>query len=523
MLKPKYLEQLPSNLIELYSQLEMDILDDMARRISTYDYYIPAAQWQYKKIIELGNYNSFITKALASRTGKTEKEIKRLMEEAAMETLSFDDAIYEGGGLKSPPLSASPALLDVLNAGIEKTNGLFKNLTRTTAGASARQFEYALDRAYLQIVSGAFNQNTAIRNAIKSLVRGGVSAVTYPQGRVDNLETAVRRAIVTGVNQTALKLQDARADEVGCDLVETTAHGGARPSHAEWQGRVFSRSGKSSKYPDFRQATRYGYGDGLGGWNCRHSYFPFFEGISPKAYSVAGLQDYEAKKYWYDGRKLTEYEASQIQRGIERNIRRWKREEVAMRAAGLPTEEAKAKVSKWQGEQRSLIEQTGLKRQSEREQIYSKSVVKSRESGIIKRNGMERKHREGYVEPMPKKQLRRITKNFQKNGGIMQMDNETDAYLASKDAEAITYDAHTILLRQNPGRASVFEELIHTAQYRNGENDGSYESRLHCEILAQEKLIKYKNAYRLSDAEVNQTRSALESYKKELREYLKKG
>ena len=78
-----------------------------------------------------------------------------------------------------------------------------------------------------------------------------MGAITYPSGHVDSLEVAVRRATITGVNQTCLKVQEARADELGVDLVETTAHAGARPSHAEWQGQIFSRSGKSSKYPDF--------------------------------------------------------------------------------------------------------------------------------------------------------------------------------------------------------------------------------------------------------------------------------
>ena len=129
----------------------------------------------------------------------------------------------------------------------------------------------------------------------------------------------------------------------------------------------------------------------------------------------------------------------------------------------------------------------------------------------------------GYIEPMPKKQLRRIVKAFTQNGGVIQMSSETDAYLDSKNAEAITYNAKTILLRRNPGRASVFEELIHTAQYRNGENDGSYESRLKCEIYAQKKLLKYKKAYKLTEAEIEQTKAALHSYEAELREYYQRG
>lgn len=101
------------------------------------------------------------------------------------------------------------------------------------------------------------------------------------------------------------------------------------------------------------------------------------------------------------------------------------------------------------------------------------------------------------------------------------MNDATDAYLKSKSAEAITYDAKTILLKQKPGRAAVFEELIHATQYRQGKNDGSYKQRLLCEIEAQKKLIKYQKAYKLTQAEVKQTEQALKSYRKELEDLLK--
>ena len=81
----------------------------------------------------------------------------------------------------------------------------------------------------------------------------------------------------------------------------------------------------------------------------------------------------------------------------------------------------------------------------------------------------------------------------------------------------------TILLKQNPGRASVFEELIHAHQYRTGKNDGSYLSRLNSEIDAQRKLLRHSTLFQLTQQEIEQTKSALKSYKNELEEYYKKG
>lgn len=136
---------------------------------------------------------------------------------------------------------------------------------------------------------------------------------------------------------------------------------------------------------------------------------------------------------------------------------------------------------------------------------------------------MFRKSRDEKTESMPKKQFQRIVKRFKSQGGMIQSDDETDQFLAGKHAEAITYNAETILIRQNPGRACVFEELIHTAQYRNGENDGSYVSRLQCEIDAQKKLLRNAAAYRLTASEIHQTQKALAAYQQELNEYLKNG
>lgn len=368
MLTPEYLQGMPDAMVSLYAQAEMDILADMARRINGFDLFIPSAQYQMQVLEEMGALRSDILTQLAKLTGKSRKELAAIMKEAGMKTLEEDEAIYQAAGLSSGKATVSPAVRATLEAGLKKTGGLFDNLTKTTANTATKQFERALDRAYMQVTSGAIDPASAIKGALKSLSKQGVAAIQYPSGHTDSIEVAVRRATITGVNQTCLKIQEARADEMGVDLVETTAHAGARPDHAVWQGQIFSRSGKSTKYPDFVQATGYGTGAGLGGWNCSHSFRPYIEGM-PRTYSKSLLNEYEVKNYTYNGEKLTEYEALQQQRHIERQIRRWKREEHAMKAAGLPSSEARAKVSAWNKRQADFLEQTGLKRQREREQV----------------------------------------------------------------------------------------------------------------------------------------------------------
>ncbi len=368
MLTPEYLQQVPDSMVKLYAGVEQDILADMARRINGFDMFIPSAQYQMQVLEEMGALREDIVAGLSSMTGKSQKELAAIMRDAGMEALGADEAVYKAAGLSSSLLSASPAVKEVLVAGLKKTNGLFTNLTKTIANTATKQFEGALDAAYMQISSGAIDPTTAVRTAIKTLAKDGVGAITYPSGKTDSIEVAVRRAVVTGVNQTCLQMQESRADEMGTDLVETTAHAGARPDHVPWQGEVFSRSGKSTKYPDFVQATGYGTGAGLGGWNCSHSFRPYIEGF-PRTYSKEMLEDYEAKKYEYNGQKMTEYEALQQQRNIERNIRRWKRENLAMEAAGQDATESAVKLTKWQSTQTDFLKQTGLKSQSARAEV----------------------------------------------------------------------------------------------------------------------------------------------------------
>lgn len=370
MLSPDYLEHVPDRLVELYAQAETDIIADMARKINAYDYFSSASEWQAVKVHEMGLTYEEIQKKLSSLSGRTLSELKKLLEEAGVKTLSADDAIYRKAGLSPQPLKESKHLIAILNESLKKTNNTFKNLTSTTAKEASGQFVEALDRAYMQVVTGGIDKNSAVRSAIQHLTENGLRSIKYPT-RTDHLDVAVRRAVRTGVNQTAGRLQEARAEEMGCDLVETTAHDGARPSHETWQGKVFSRSGSSRKYPPFKESTGYGTVTGLMGANCRHSFYPFFEDSEP-IYTKSELAELNQPKYHYCGKDITEYEAVQRQRYHERQIRRWKREKEAMKAAGQPTDRAEARLRKWNRIQDDFLEQTGLKRQVDLEQIAKK-------------------------------------------------------------------------------------------------------------------------------------------------------
>jgi|ERR1035437_627754 hypothetical protein len=368
MLTATAFDQIATPITDLYEQYNQSVINDIARRLAKLDMTNTAA-WQMQRLTESGKVYEQALKELAKVTGKSEAELRAAFEKAGVKSMKFDDSIYRAAGLSPTPLNLSPAMLNVLMAGLRKTNGVMRNLTMTTAISGQQVFVNAADLAYMQVSNGAMSYDQAIRAAVKQVAQNGLSTIQYG-GKTDQLDVSMRRTVLTGVAQTTGGLQMARADELNVDLVQTSAHAGSRPEHELWQGQVFSRSGTSTKYPDFVSSTDYGSITGLCGINCRHSFAPWFEGLSENAYSQESLNnDYNNQTVTYQGKEISQYSASQIQRSYERAVRDWKRQSSALESAGLDNSAEAAKVRDYQAKLRDFVRQTKLVRQPVREQV----------------------------------------------------------------------------------------------------------------------------------------------------------
>ena len=172
MLSPGYLEKLPEALIELWQQVEDDILQDLGRRIAQMrdlDALTPAAQWQAWRLEQSQLVRKGVLSILVKYSGKSKEEIRRLLLDAGRETLASDDAIYKAAGLTPAPIEENETLNNLLNAGFRQTLGTWQNLTATTANTVTGAFEKRLDEAWLQVSSGAFDYDTSIRRAVEDL------------------------------------------------------------------------------------------------------------------------------------------------------------------------------------------------------------------------------------------------------------------------------------------------------------------------------------------------------------------
>lgn len=348
MLPPNYLDAMPDAFVQLAQQVEDEILQDVARRIGKMGTLTETADWQLWRYQQTEAVRENVVKLLAKYSGKSEATIRRLLKEAATEAMEREDAIYYHYNLEPTPFEESAALNNLLNAGARQTCGTWRNLTATTANTVSGAFERTLDVAWGKVATGAFDYKTAVKQAVDSLA-DEMPEITYPSGHTDSLEVAARRAVLTGVNQTAGKLQEARMDEMNVEFVETSAHGGARPSHAEWQGRRFHRGGAvdylGKHYPDFEAATGYGTGAGLCGWNCRHTFFAVFPELGdPPTWTEESLQELNARNIEYNGKLYTQYEVNQMQRARERNVRKWKKRYLAESAAGSDTTDSAVRL-----------------------------------------------------------------------------------------------------------------------------------------------------------------------------------
>lgn len=364
MLTPQYLADIPESVVKIYLDLESDIMVDIARRIKKTGKIPDTAIWQAKKLEELGASREYIAKRIALALKMSEKEVLRIFNEACYKSLRKDEIIYmrakEHGLLPNAiPLKSAQGIKSVLALGAIRTQNTMKNLTESLGRVATGDLAMYLDRSYLQVASGAFDYKTAISNSVKALARHGINTIDYSSGSRISIEAGVRRAVLTGVNKTAGEMSLEYADECENDLVITSQHIGARPEHALWQGKVFSLSGKSNRYPDFRSSTGYGTAAGLCGVNCRHSFSPYFPGMSLKPDEQISLTE-----------NRRQYELEQEQRFNERRIRYFKREAMVYEAGGIDPTKSNEKVAYWQAQQRQLIkEHPSLHRDYFREKV----------------------------------------------------------------------------------------------------------------------------------------------------------
>lgn len=244
MLTPEQWEQIGKQSQQIYTNLELEIIQEIAERIANVGYANTVALNNVLLLQEMGIAYEDVMNLVAKHNNASLNQIKDIFEGAGIKSLKYDDKIYKLAGLTPISLRQSETMWQLLEATALKTHNNLSNLTITTANNAQTQFYNAINKAYMEVSTGLKSYSQSIIDIIKEVSNQG-AYITYPSGQHRSLESAVRMNIVTGVNQTCGKLQLLKAKDMNWDLMELTAHAGARPSHAEWQGKIVSLSGQA--------------------------------------------------------------------------------------------------------------------------------------------------------------------------------------------------------------------------------------------------------------------------------------
>lgn len=354
--QPEVLDALPEELAELFRALEITLLEEICSRLKAADELNEVTAQDIQALRSHGIDLKSIEEAISKTAGISKQKLNSLLNDVVERNQKYYTEVIDLAHVTQPETLVDEAAVDAIK---RQTHDTFRNLTASmgflvgnTMLKPARAYQWALDNAEMQIQSGAISYNQAIKTAVKQLADSGLKVVDYESGHRDHIDVAARRSVMTGVNQICAKYTEQSAEYLDTPYFEVSAHAGARDklgpspwsSHKDWQGKVYSiRAGDI--YPNIYEVCGLGAVDGLEGANCRHRRNVWVEGVSERTYTddqLAHIDDDLGCEF--DGKKYTAYEATQMQRRVEREVRRLKREKAAYKAAGLREDETAANI-----------------------------------------------------------------------------------------------------------------------------------------------------------------------------------
>lgn len=268
---PELLDALPEELAELFRGLELKLLEEICSRLKISGQLNEVTVQDIRALRAHGIDLKEIEKAISKTTGTGADKLEKLLDDVVERNQEYYTSMIDLAHVTAPERLVDERDIAAIR---RQTWGAYKNITgsmgflvvrggRLTMLPPAKAYQWALDNAEMQIMSGAISYNQAISSAARELADSGL-CVAYDKngnllknrvqyepkngkkiGHIDHLDVAVRRAVMTGVNQINQKYREQSMDYLETDLVETTAHLGARNTgtgfvnHESWQGGIY--------------------------------------------------------------------------------------------------------------------------------------------------------------------------------------------------------------------------------------------------------------------------------------------
>lgn len=513
-------------IINLYQKIEYELLLEVAKRFNGYDEVTGTLEWQLKKLQELGALNQQALNVFEKYSEKSEKEIKRMLQEAGLMNLDPEimQEAFEQGVLTIDPteIMQSQAIKNTIEQSYKSINQTFR-MIKTKALESTRQaYINTLNQAYLETASGMYDGQTAIRRAVQTLASNGIQGATYKRGNKYvrySIEGTVRRDVITAVHQLSNNVTIQSCDEMDVEYVEVSQHIGARvhptdpiANHYGWQGKVYKINGSEPGYPNLEAST--GYPDdilGLGGVNCRHRMFPFWKGIS-----TPNPIKYDEE----ENRRI--YEARQHQRKLERDMRLLKKKKACADAIGdtKTSDMLENKIQAKSNEINNWCKANNLKRDYSRELVSEQIVKKSNLTNSLNNVNIniETKIINGQsTSPMNEAVYNKMKNGLEKNGvTVIEAKGDDLKFLNALGAEASYSNGYIMHIGKIPSASAMFEETIHAQQAKvYGELTSSNPIELYArEIAANRKLKRNYKAYGFTKDDINEISANLALWEK---------
>lgn len=378
-MKDDYKNKLASKIASRYQDLEERIMQDIVRRIMKAGEITSTADWQINRLRILGYSSEDIEKEIKKALNASYPEMFELYDKVINWEYVRNKDIYEQINAEYIPFEENGQLKQITEAIIDQSFDDLENVTNSLGfyldygngkkvlTPLSQVYTKYLDAACYDIVTGAFDYNSVLRRVVTQLTNSGLRQIDYSSGRANRVDVVARRAIMTAVSQITGKISEYNAQKLGTEYFEVEWHAGARPTHAVWQGRVWSKE-------QLYSVCGLGTMTGLLGVNCYHTYHLFFPGLSERNWTDDWLEEQNRKENEpreFLGKEYTLYEAKQRQRQMETAMRAQREKVKLLQAGGADQDEVILHKAKYQGQ---LNEYSRFCRKmsltEERERIY---------------------------------------------------------------------------------------------------------------------------------------------------------
>lgn len=390
------LEQQANQLFENLAGWEQRTLIRIGKRIKKTGEMSVADVKALNNIAEVNQDMKVITKDLAEVTGLNISQIEQIYSNVIAEQHFENQPLYDYRGKKFVPFDKNTELQSIARAYAKSTAGTMINLAKTKAlcvldrngNVKGMQQYYTdiLDKAVMQVTSGAEDFHTAMRGTIAELGGSGVR-IDYGRGITRKLDTVVRQNLLWGAKQASIEYNEIIGEELGCDGIEIDWHANPRPSHEFMQGKQYIL-GKAKTINGVYFESADAALERLQDYGCLHFKTPIICGISEPRFSKSELKrmnEQNKRTYEIDGKTVTGYEVTQMQRRLETAVRKQKDIKATAEAIGDKglVKQCNEKIQAFQAKYDEISNITGIAKEPKR-MIVPKALTNTARNGIIK-------------------------------------------------------------------------------------------------------------------------------------------